>query len=246
MPIKTIKRAEESVKAADVAKSIRYAADNGANVINLSLEVEDLMRGPVLPLADNGANGTNLSLGGGFKQDVITEAVQYAESKGVVVVAASGNNGSNWVAWPARTPEAVAVGSSRNGKRSGFSQGGERLDISAPGERISSAQPGGKYGEQSGTSMAAPYVAGAAALIIAQHPNWTGAQVKEHLKRSVNDLGAPGWDPSFGYGELNLFKAAYGQNLPAVTRPPDFPTRPLYGQNLPAVTRAPEPPKRSL
>ncbi len=124
------------------------------------------------------------------------------------------------------------MGSSLDGKRSKFSQGGDRLDVSAPGEKINSAVPGGTYGEKSGTSMASPYVAGAAALVIAQHPDWTVAQVKEHLKRAVNDLGAPGWDRDFGYGEVNLFKAAYGENLPAVTRAPEPPKKSLWSKIL--------------
>jgi subtilisin family serine protease len=207
MPIKATNNAQGAFKTGDIAKGIRYAADHGAKVINLSL-------------------------GGPLYMPSLREAIQYAESKGVVVIAASGNNGKNKVSYPARFEEAVSVGSSKDGKRSRFSNGGDRLDVSAPGEKIRSAVPGGGYGAKSGTSMASPYVAGAAALVVAQHPDWTPAQVKEHLKRAVNDLGAPGWDRDFGYGEVNLFKAAYGENLAAVYRDPNPPKPSLWERIL--------------
>ncbi len=207
MPIKATNNPRGAFKTSDIAKGIRYAADNGAKVINLSL-------------------------GGPLWMPSLQDAIQYAESKGVVVIAASGNNGKNKVSYPARFEEAVSVGSSKEGKRSRFSNGGDRLDVSAPGEQILSAVPGGQYGAKSGTSMSSPYVAGAAALVIAQHPDWTPAQVKEHLKRAVNDLGAPGWDVDFGYGEVNLFKAAYGENLPAVHRAPAPPKKSFWERLL--------------
>lgn len=207
MPIKATNNARGAFKTSDIANGIRHAADHGAKVINLSL-------------------------GGPLWMPSLQDAIRYAESKGVVVIAASGNNGKNKVSYPARFEEAVSVGSSRDGKRSKFSNGGDRLDVSAPGEAIRSAVPGGQYGAKSGTSMSSPYVAGTAALVIAQHPDWTPAQVKEHLKRAVNDLGAPGWDADFGYGEVNLFKAAYGENLPAVHRAPASPKKSFWARIL--------------
>ena len=207
MPIKATNNARGAFKTGDIANAIRHAADNGAKVINLSL-------------------------GGPLWMPSLQEAIKYAESKGVVVVAASGNNGKNKVSYPARFEESLSVGSSKDGKRSKFSNGGDRLDVSAPGEKILSAVPGGQYGAKSGTSMSSPYVAGAAALVVAQHPDWTPAQVKEHLKRAVNDLGAAGWDQDFGYGEVNLFKAAFGENLAAIHRDPTPPKKSLWTRVL--------------
>jgi subtilisin family serine protease len=178
----------------DIVKGIRYAADNGAKVISMSL----------------GGNGS---------MPEVQKAVQYALSKGCVVVAATGNDGKNQVSFPGRYDDILAIGSSKNGKRSSFSNGGDRIDLSAPGEAINSTVPGGGYGKKSGTSMATPYAAGAVALVMAQHPDWTPDEVKRHMKKAVNDLGAPGKDKDFGYGEINLFKAVFGENLPDAPAP---------------------------
>jgi subtilisin family serine protease len=191
--IMPIKAGDGSFTSAAIVKGIRYAADNGAKVISMSL----------------GGNGA---------LPEVQKAVQYALSKGCVVVAATGNDGKNTVSFPARYDEILSIGSSKDGKRSSFSNGGDRLDLSAPGEAINAPIPGGGYGKKSGTSMATPYAAGAVALVMAQHPDWTPEQVKAHMKRAVNDLGAPGWDKDFGYGEVNLFKAVFGENLPEVPR----------------------------
>jgi subtilisin family serine protease len=177
----------------DIVKGIRYAADNGAKVISMSL-------------------------GGGGSMPEVQRAVQYALSKGCVVVAAAGNDGQNTISYPGRYDDILSIGSSKDGRRSSFSNGGDRLDLSAPGENILSTVPGG-YGKKSGTSMATPYAAGAIALVMARHPEWTPDQVKAHMKKAVNDLGAPGKDKDFGYGEINLFKAVYGENLPDVPAP---------------------------
>jgi subtilisin family serine protease len=164
-----------------------------------------------------------MSIGGRSSMPDVQDALKYALSKGCVVCIAAGNDGKYSVSFPAAYPEAISVGSSKDGKRSSFSNGGDRLDVSAPGENILSSVPGGKYAQMSGTSMATPYVAGEVALVMAEHPDWTPQQVQEQIKRGVNDLGAAGWDRDFGYGEVNLFKAVYGDNLPAVPRVPQKP-----------------------
>jgi subtilisin family serine protease len=176
-----------------VAKGIRYAADNGAKVINMSL-------------------------GGPMWMPYVQDAIAYAESKGVVVVAAMGNSGKDKPTYPAKFAGVIAVGSSRDGKRSTFSNFGDRIDVSAPGEKIVSTLPDGKYGTKSGTSMSSPYVAGEAALIIAAHPDWSAQQVKDQIERGVNVASTDGWDSNLGFGESNLFKAVYGNDLPAIAR----------------------------
>lgn len=202
--IMPIKAGDGGFSSGDLVKAIRYAVDNGAKVINMSL-------------------------GGPMMQPSVHRALKYAEEQGVVVLVATGNDSKDKVSFPGRYDEVLGVGSSKDGKRSPFSNGGDHIDLSAPGERIYATLPTGKseigdrlgtntYGAISGTSMATPYAAGAAALVIAQHPDWTAAQVKAHMTRAVNDLGAPGWDKDFGYGEVNLFKAAFGENLPEVPR----------------------------
>ncbi|HEY9854995.1 MAG TPA: S8 family serine peptidase [Stenomitos sp.] len=188
-----------------VAKGIYHAVDNGAKVINMSL---------------GGPAPKKLTAEGAAELAEFEKAVKYAQDKNVVLVSVSGNDGAkNLPYFPSDFAGILDVGAvERNGdsvRRPMYSNYGDRLDLVAPG-KAQAAVPGGGMREESGTSVSAPHVAGAAALVFAKHPDWNAEQVSEHLKRAVNDIGAPGKDPSFGFGELNLFKAAYGHDLPAV------------------------------
>jgi subtilisin family serine protease len=128
----------------------------------------------------------NLSLGSTGGSDLIDEAVQRAVSAGVVVVAAAGNSGADACAVsPGREPVAVTVGATTTSDaRASFSNFGSCLDVFAPGQAITSALPGGS-GAKSGTSMAAPHVAGAAALHLQHHPGASPAQVAAALVGSA-------------------------------------------------------------
>lgn len=169
---------------ASIAAGIRHAISRGARVINLSLQGAD-------PLPMTGA------------------AIAEARRAGVLVVAASGNQGTNKVNYPANYEGVLVVGSSVNGVRSSFSNGGSRLDVTAPGDNVRSTE-GNAYGTRSGTSMSSPYVAGAAALVMARNPAFSAEQVKAQIINSATDFGARGKDVDFGYGEIDLFKAVYG------------------------------------
>jgi subtilisin family serine protease len=126
-----------------VAQGIRWAVDNGADIISMSL-------GSPNPLAG------------------IRKAIQYAASKGVPVFVAAGNAGkTKEVFYPANYPETIAVGSiDENFDRSTFSNTGDRLDFMAPGGKIFSTVPDNWYAYLSGTSMACPFVVGIAALCL--------------------------------------------------------------------------------
>ena len=128
---------------AEVAEGIEWSVDNGADVINLSL--------------------------GGPESDVVGDAIEYAEANGVVPVAAAGNSGpcSDCVGYPAAEPGAIAVSSTdESDSLSFFSSTGPEVDIAAPGSGVESTLPGDDYGSLSGTSMASPHVAGAAASVL--------------------------------------------------------------------------------
>ena len=128
---------------AEVAEGIEWSVDNGADVINLSL--------------------------GGPESDVVGDAIEYAEANGVVPVAAAGNSGpcSDCVGYPAAEPGAIAVSSTdESDSLSFFSSTGPEVDIAAPGSSVESTLPGDDYGSLSGTSMASPHVAGAAASVL--------------------------------------------------------------------------------
>ena len=96
----------------------------------------------------------------------------------------------------------------RNDARASFSNANADVEIAAAGVDVLSTKRGGGYVAFSGTSMATPHVAGVAAIIAARNPSFSGAQIRAKLQTSVDDLGAPGRDPQFGFGRVNLAKAA--------------------------------------
>ena len=161
----------------DVANAIRYAVDNGANIINMSF-------------------------GKGFSPEkaAVDEAVKYADSKGVLMVHAAGNDGENLAEKPSfPTPVYVGGGKPNNWIEVGASSwkgldslaasfsnyGKAQVDVFAPGVDILSSVPGGGYERQSGTSMAAPVVSGLAALLMSYFPNLTAADVKRIVLQSA-------------------------------------------------------------
>ena len=131
--------------------------------------------------ADNGAQVINMSLGGSSPSSVLQDAVTYAASKGVILVAAAGNNGTQGALYPAAYDPVIAVGSvDPNLQPSSFSNYGPLIDIWAPGRDILTTKRDGSYGLVSGTSFAAPYVAGAEAvdLVLAQPLGQIGGVVR--------------------------------------------------------------------
>jgi thermitase len=170
----------------DVTDGIRWAADHGAHVINLSLGEDEVFR---------------YLLG-----SALEEAVEYAWNRGVVSAIAAGNS-----TLPSGYFDihALIVGATtQSDGQATFSNFGEaQWSISAPGSSIFSTLPGG-YNYLSGTSMAAPHVAGAAAVLRCLGLN--KQQTVDRILNTSDDLGFPGKDPQFGHGRLNLSKAAQG------------------------------------
>ncbi|MFO0984260.1 MAG: S8 family serine peptidase [Planctomycetota bacterium] len=200
MPVKVLDE-HGTGTAANSAKGIRWAADHGAQVINLSL-------------------------GGKTPSRAVKRAVKYAWDKGCVVVAASGNDGVDGVSYPARYPQCIAVGATRfDGRRAPYSNFGADLDLVAPGgdmevdqnddgypdgilvETFSGAPSSFGYFLVAGTSVACPQVAAVAALIKAAHPRFGNAQIRAALESTAIDLGASGADAQFGKGLVNAAAA---------------------------------------
>jgi putative cell wall-binding protein len=191
MPIKAMDRSGEGLDYV-VADGIVWAVDHGAQIINLSL-------------------------GGQDESDVLKSAVDYAQENGILVVAAAGNhddddsddNGKS-ISFPASEPGVIAVtATDKNDKVPSFSVTGPEAGLAAPGEDIISDywQKRSGYASVTGTSMAAPFISGVAALVWGLHPELTAEQVKTVLEDSALDLGTPGRDSDYGYGRVNAYWA---------------------------------------
>ena len=166
-----------------------------------------------------GADIINMSLGGAAPCSEIDQTVfDWVHSQGVLTVVSAGNDAQNDnpVITPASCDYTLGVGATdENDRRAAFSSHGFFVDIAAPGVAVWSTLPplvsiGSThigYGAWSGTSMAAPYVAAAAALVKAQHPDWTPDQITEKLLSSARDAGKRGRDRFYGEGILDV-KAA--------------------------------------
>ncbi len=210
MAVRAVPNGDERDK--DVANAIRYAADNGADIINMSF-------------------GKSYSP----QKAVVDAAVRHADSLGVLLIHAAGNDGKNvdasnnfptpyYADSTGRAQNWITVGASSwsDGLVAPFSNyGAERVDVFAPGVDIYSTVPGQQYQRNSGTSMAAPVVAGVAALVMAHYPDLSATQVKEILlasavsKRDVQVAlpgGAEGEQVAFGTlsqagGLVNAYRA---------------------------------------
>lgn len=182
----------------DAVRAVNYAVKNGAKVINASFG------------------------GGGFDAAMST-AIASAKAKGVIVVAAAGNSASNNDASPVYPASysgdnLIAVAATdRNDKLASFSNYGKTsVDIAAPGKGIYSTLLSGKYGYYSGTSMAAPHVAGAIALVWDAHPTWTYKQVLNAVLATADTT--PGLAGKVATGRLNVGHAINYNSVPSPTR----------------------------
>jgi thermitase len=204
---------------AHLARGIRWATDQGARVINLSM-------------------------GGVEDSTILREAVGYAYEQGVLVVAASGNDHleGNFRNYPAAFPEVVAVGATDTMDTiTDFSTTGDYVDLTAPGVELLTTIPYGDYGRPGGTSFSSPFVAGVAGLIMTLRTDLSHADVACVLAASADDQGAPGKDNQYGWGRLNAARAVeMAQSYTACPLGDAAPLPPLPAPEVP--TPAPEVP----
>lgn len=196
MPLKVVEidPVEGPIILDDIAiEAIRYAADNGADVINMSF-------------------------GGPDTNPALEAALKYAYDKNVVIVASSGNDDGAVIYPAAYNDYCLAVAATdQDDNRTDWSNFGPEVDIAAPGENILSCYPVDlvtpgqlPYGWASGTSMATPHVAGLAALIKSLKPHLTAAEIMSIIRYSADDINSsiyPGKDDYVGYGRMNMEKA---------------------------------------
>jgi len=220
--------ADDNGHGTHVAGTIAARANNGKGVagvaFNSPLAICKALSGPlgqgstsdvancITYLADKGARVISMSLGGG-DSTTLHDAVQYAykNGSGALLVAAAGNDGNGTLNYPAGYSEVVSVAATDNrDQRASFSDANGDVEVAAPGVNVLSAYNSNdtSYATLSGTSMATPHVSGVAAVIFDRNPSLTAAQARDKLDASVDDLGAPGRDTSYGFGRVNLVKAA--------------------------------------
>ncbi|MEU0877536.1 type VII secretion-associated serine protease mycosin [Lentzea sp. NPDC005914] len=213
LPIASAEKEQFSLDV--VAESIRWAADHGAKVVNMSL---------------------------GFSSSMtpsLVKAVNYAIEKDVVLVAATGNEGKE-VSAPANIGGVIAVaGTNREGKPWKASNVGADTVLAAPAEGIVTAAPtsvyASGYAEMDGTSAASAIVSGVAALVRAKHPEMPAKDVVNVLIKTAKDMAEPGRDATTGFGMVNPMGALTAQ-LPPVERNPLMPAaKPSTAQPTPTL-----------
>ena len=195
MPLKAAD-SSGSLYSSDIISAVKYAADNGARVINMSF-------------------------GGTENSSLEQEAVNYANTKGTVMFAAAGNEAldGNPIEYPAAYTNVIGVGATTNTDNIAYySNYNEYVDISAPGYGILSTFPTypvslsywgylEDYDYMDGTSMASPVAAGVGALVLATNPALSPLQVEQIIENNADDKGAPGKDPYYGFGRINAYRA---------------------------------------
>ncbi len=152
---------------------------------------------------DHGAQVINLSLGGTGPSAVLEDAIRYAHGKGALVVAAAGNAGANFVLYPARYPNVIAVARTDSADHWSGSNYGPEVDLSAPGSAIYSTVIGG-YDTRSGSSMSTGFVSGLAAILMGVPGNASPDVIESQMETAALDIEFPGWDDYTGAGLIQV------------------------------------------
>ncbi|NUC71834.1 S8 family serine peptidase [Haloterrigena sp. SYSU A558-1] len=139
--------------------------------------------------ADAGADVINVSFGAPRHYETLSSVCEYALEQGALLVGAAGNEGSETVDFPAAYEDVVAVAALDGDEIASYSNAGPAIDVAAPGTDLLSTVPWDDYARISGTSMAAPVVAGVAGLALSAHPDLSPLELREHLLATATDLG---------------------------------------------------------
>lgn len=183
-------------------------------VLNAGLagDVSDIIAGIEWAI-NNNVQIISMSIGSNLYSEALREACDRAAQAGIILVAAAGNFNNSSIEYPAAFDSVIAVTATRPDDTRPLYNYGPQMELAAPGVGIKSTVPGGGYGYLTGTSQAAPHVAGVAALLLASgitdtNGNGTVAdEVRQRLAGTARDLGDPGWDAAFGYGLVDAARA---------------------------------------
>lgn len=188
LPVKTFD-SDGKGSTSNIALGIRYAVDNGANVLNLSF--------------------------GGVHQSFLHDAIEYALKNNVVVVTSAGNDSENvYYSCPADMDSAIVTSAStQSNEIASFSNYGNTVDVAAPGYEILTCSYKGGYTKESGTSLSTPHISAIASLIKLANPSMTPAEVESLIISSTDDFGEKGWDKYYGHGIPNMSKALICQKI---------------------------------
>lgn len=188
LPVKTF-NSDGKGSTSNIALGIRYAVDNGADVLNLSF--------------------------GGVHHSFLHDAVEYALKNNVVVVTSAGNDSENVsYSCPADMDSVIVTSASdQSDEIAYFSNYGNTVDVAAPGYEILTCSYKGGYTEENGTSLSAPHISAMAALIKLANPSITPAKVESLIISSADDFGEKGWDKYYGHGIPNMSKIVNAQNV---------------------------------
>jgi subtilisin family serine protease len=214
---------DESGHGTGVAGIIGAVANNGQGIAGIAYNCllmnvraftangfgeEDDVASAILYAVANGARVINMSWGDVFVSRLIDDVIRFAEGKNVVMIASSGNSATDQIHYPSAFAGTISVGATdENDDLAGFSNYGPTLDLVAPGVNIYSTTLDNSFSTFNGTSFSAPFVSGAAALLLSRDNSLSPEAVRGLLTRSADDLGNSGWDRFFGSGRLDVGKA---------------------------------------
>jgi type VII secretion-associated serine protease mycosin len=208
--------------------AVRVILDDGEpgmGVYNTDANYADAIPDGIHYAVSHGASVINMSLGAETGTRDIRQAIAYAISHNVVVVASAGNDGSSGggytpYSYPASFTGVISVAAvGADGTRASFSDRNSSVVISAPGVNVVGAGPGGEYLEADGTSPASAFVAGVAALIRSKYPTLTQALVTQALVSTTQHRPAGGYSPDVGFGEVDAAAALTAAGRLAAVRP---------------------------
>ncbi|RME48944.1 MAG: hypothetical protein D6791_02035 [Chloroflexi bacterium] len=192
----------------------------------------------IIRAADLGVPIIYIGTAGSSYSQTVADAIAYAQSKGALIIA------PGHLPYPASYDGVIGVSATNfYDHHTSWTGSGDHIDVAAPGSLIASTVWRGADADgravSSNTPAAAAHVAGLAALVLSVHPEYTAGQLADAILYSADDLGEPGWDPDFGYGRINAYRAVTGAS-PAATSTPHPPAPPTA--TLPGPTATPPPP----